>query len=118
MIDRIVEITNPAELSVQHAQLVIAPESTQPCTSSISEMAVGAIAHPSVKLTQAVLSRIAVNGDRYHMRGHVLARLHAASAPIGCRGLEPEEADEAGTASAETPRHSRWGPGSPRPDHG
>lgn len=66
MIDRIVEIANPARLSVRDAQLVIErPQSEQlalPFTTPISEIAVLLLAHPQVTLSQAVLSRIAEAG--------------------------------------------------------
>lgn len=62
MIDRIVEIANPAELSVSHDQLVIATETVPSVSTPLSELAVVLIAHPRVTLTQAVLSRIACNG--------------------------------------------------------
>ena len=62
MIDRIVEVTNPARLSVRDCQLVIAPEGREEVTTPLSELAVLLIAHPRVTLTQAVLSRIALEG--------------------------------------------------------
>lgn len=66
MIDRIIEIANPARLSIRDAQLVI--ERTQeeqfslPFTTPVSEIAVLLLAHPQVTLSQAVLSRIAEAG--------------------------------------------------------
>jgi CRISP-associated protein Cas1 len=62
MIDRIVEVANPAALSVLHDQLVIATEGATPVSTPLSELAVVLVAHPRVTLTQAVLSRIAGNG--------------------------------------------------------
>lgn len=62
MIDRIVEIANPAGLSVKLDQLVIATEAAPPVSTPLSELGVLLIAHPQVALTQAVLSRIAANG--------------------------------------------------------
>ncbi|MGH9344830.1 MAG: type II CRISPR-associated endonuclease Cas1, partial [Terriglobia bacterium] len=66
MIDRIIEIANPARLSVRDAQLVIErPQAEQlslPFTTPISEIAVLLLAHPQVTLSQAVLSRIAEAG--------------------------------------------------------
>lgn len=62
MIDRIVEIANPAELSVKLDQLVIATEAVPSVSTPLSELGVLLIAHPRVTLTQAVLSRIATNG--------------------------------------------------------
>ncbi len=63
MIDRIIEIANPARLSVRDAQLVIErPQGDQlvlPFTTPIDEIAVLLLAHPQVTLSQAVLSRIA-----------------------------------------------------------
>lgn len=66
MIDRIIEVANPARLSVRDAQLVIErPQAKQlslPFTTPISEIAVLLLAHPQVTLSQAVLSRIAEVG--------------------------------------------------------
>lgn len=66
MIDRIIEIANPARLSVRDAQLVIERPQTEqlslPFTTPISEIAVLLLAHPQVTLSQAVLSRIAEAG--------------------------------------------------------
>jgi CRISPR-associated protein Cas1 len=66
MIDRIVEIANPARLSIRDAQLVIERTQTEqlslPFTTPVSEIAVLLLAHPQVTLSQAVLSRIAEAG--------------------------------------------------------
>ncbi len=66
MIDRIVEIANPARLSIRNAQLVIErPQQEQlslPFTTPVSEIAVLLLAHPQITLSQAVLSRIAEAG--------------------------------------------------------
>jgi CRISPR-associated protein Cas1 len=62
MIDRIVEVANPARLSVRDCQLVVAPDGGEEVTTPLSELAVLLIAHPRVTLTQAVLSRIALEG--------------------------------------------------------
>ena len=66
MIDRIIEIANPARLSVHDSQLVIelvqAEQLLLPFTTPISEIAVLLLAHPQVILSQAVLSRIAEAG--------------------------------------------------------
>jgi CRISPR-associated protein Cas1 len=66
MIDRIIEIANPARLSVRDAQLVIErPQEEQrllPFTTPISEIAVLLLAHPQITLSQGVLSRIAEAG--------------------------------------------------------
>jgi CRISPR-associated protein Cas1 len=66
MIDRIIEIANPARLSVRDAQLVIerpqAEQMSLPFSTPISEIAVLLLAHPQVTLSQAVLSRIAEAG--------------------------------------------------------
>ena len=66
MIDRIIEIANPARLSVRDSQLVIelvqAEQLSLPFTTPISEIAVLLLAHPQVVLSQAVLSRIAEVG--------------------------------------------------------
>ncbi len=66
MIDRIVEIANPARLSIRDAQLVIErpkeEQLTLPFTTPVSEIAVLLLAHPQISLSQAVLSRIAEAG--------------------------------------------------------
>jgi CRISPR-associated protein Cas1 len=67
MIDRIIEIANPARLSVRDAQLVIERQLSDqqlslPFSTPISEIAVLLLAHPQVTLSQAVLSRIAEAG--------------------------------------------------------
>jgi CRISP-associated protein Cas1 len=66
MIDRIIEIANPARLSVRDAQLVIERTQTEqlslPFTTPISEIAVLLLAHPQIVLSQAVLSKIAEAG--------------------------------------------------------
>jgi CRISP-associated protein Cas1 len=66
MIDRIIEIANPARLSVRDSQLVIERAQTEqlslPFTTPISEIAVLLLAHPQIILSQAVLSRIAEVG--------------------------------------------------------
>ncbi len=62
MIDRIVEIANPAQLSVKLDQLVIVSGAAAPVSTPLAELGVLLIAHPQVTLTQAVLSRIAGNG--------------------------------------------------------
>lgn len=66
MIDRIVEIANPARLSIRDAQLVIErpkeEQLTLPFTTPVSEIAVLLLAHPQISLSQAVLSQIAEAG--------------------------------------------------------
>ncbi len=62
MIDRIMEIANPARLSVRDAQLVVEREGFARVTTPVSEIAVLLLAHPQVTLSQAVLSRIAESG--------------------------------------------------------
>ena len=66
MIDRIIEIANPARLSIRDAQLVIErtrrEQLSLPFTTPVSEIAVLLLAHPQIILSQAVLSRIAEAG--------------------------------------------------------
>jgi CRISP-associated protein Cas1 len=66
MIDRIIEVANPARLSIRDAQLVIEqPQPEQlslPFTTPVSEIAVLLLAHPQITLSQAVVSRIAEVG--------------------------------------------------------
>lgn len=66
MIDRIIEISNPARLSIRDSQLMIelAPEEqlSLPFTIPVSDIAALLLAHPQITLSQAVLSRIAEAG--------------------------------------------------------
>lgn len=66
MIDRIIEISHPARLSIRDAQLVIdKPEAEQlslSFTTPVKEIAVLLLAHPQIVLSQAVLSLIAEAG--------------------------------------------------------
>lgn len=66
MIDRIIEIANPARLSIRDSQLVIEraqfDQLSLPFTTPVCEIAVLLLAHPQVVLSQAVLSRIAEVG--------------------------------------------------------
>ena len=50
MIDRIMEIANPARLSVRDAQLVVEREGFARVTTPVSEIAVLLLAHPQVTL--------------------------------------------------------------------
>lgn len=62
MVDRAIEIANPARLSVRNSQLVIAVSEGDEVTTPVAEIAVLVIAHPQVVLSQAVLSRIGMQG--------------------------------------------------------
>lgn len=62
MIDRIIEIANPARLKIRNEQLVIEREGFLSVATPVSEIAVLLLAHPQVTLSQAVLSRIAEAG--------------------------------------------------------
>jgi CRISPR-associated protein Cas1 len=62
MSDRILEIANPARLSVKDAQLVIEREECLPFITPVSGINTLLLAHPQVTLTQAVLSRLAEAG--------------------------------------------------------
>jgi CRISPR-associated protein Cas1 len=66
MIDRIVEVANPARLSIRDAQLSIeraeGEQLSLPFTTPVSEIAVLLLAHPQIVLSQGVLSRIAEAG--------------------------------------------------------
>lgn len=62
MSDNIVEIGNPARLSVRDAQLVIEREDFLPFVTPISDITALLLAHPQVTLTQAVFSRLAEVG--------------------------------------------------------
>jgi CRISPR-associated protein Cas1 len=83
MIDRIVEIASPAELSIRLDQLVIVTEAASPVSTPLSELGVLLITHPRVALTQAVLSRIAANGgtvvtgDEFYLPASMLLPLQA-----------------------------------------
>ena len=62
MSDRILEIANPARLSVKDSQLVIEREECLPFITPVSGINTLLLAHPQVTLTQAVLSRLAEAG--------------------------------------------------------
>jgi CRISPR-associated protein Cas1 len=62
MSDNIVEIGNPARLSVRDAQLVIEREGFLPFATPVSGVTALLLAHPQVTLTQAVFSRLAEAG--------------------------------------------------------
>jgi CRISPR-associated protein Cas1 len=62
MIERVIEVANPARLHVRDAQLVIEPEGGMAATAPVSEVGVLLVAHPRVVLTQAVLTQIALEG--------------------------------------------------------
>lgn len=93
MIDRIIEIANPARLSIRDAQLVIermqAEQLALPFTTPISEIAVLLLAHPQVTLSQAVLSRIAeAGGSVVTIDGHFLPA--SMQLPIQAHFLQTE----------------------------
>ena len=62
MSDRILEIANPARLSVKDSQLVIEREECLPFITPVSGVNTLLLAHPQVTLTQAVVSRLAEAG--------------------------------------------------------
>jgi CRISPR-associated protein Cas1 len=62
MSDCILEIANPARLSVKDAQLVIEREELLPFITPVSGINTLLLAHPQVTLTQAVVSRLAEAG--------------------------------------------------------
>ena len=62
MSDNIVEIGNPARLSVKDSQLVIEREGFLPFVTPVSGVTALLLAHPQVTLTQAVFSRLAEAG--------------------------------------------------------
>ncbi|MFZ1084362.1 MAG: type II CRISPR-associated endonuclease Cas1 [Terracidiphilus sp.] len=62
MSDRILEIANPARLSVKDSQLVIEREECLPFITPVSGINTLLLAHPQITLTQAVVSRLAEAG--------------------------------------------------------
>jgi CRISPR-associated protein Cas1 len=62
MSDRILEIANPARLSVRDSQLVIEREGFLPFITPVTDINTLLLAHPQVTLTQAVISRLAEAG--------------------------------------------------------
>ena len=62
MSDRILEIANPARLSVKDAQLVIEIGDSMPFLTPLSGINTLLLAHPQITLTQAVVSRLAEAG--------------------------------------------------------
>ena len=62
MSDRILEIANPARLSIKDAQLVIEVGDMLPFVTPVSGINTLLLAHPQVTLTQSVISRLAEAG--------------------------------------------------------
>ena len=62
MSDCILEIANPARLSVKDSQLVIERDGLLPFITPVSGINTLLLAHPQVTLTEAVLSRLAESG--------------------------------------------------------
>jgi CRISPR-associated protein Cas1 len=62
MSERILEIANPARLSIKDAQLVIEREGFPRFVTPVCELNTVLLAHPQVTLTEAVLSRLAEAG--------------------------------------------------------
>ncbi len=62
MSDRILEIANPARLSVKDSQLVIERDELLPFVTPVSGINTLLLAHPQVTMTQAVVSRLAEAG--------------------------------------------------------
>ena len=62
MSDRILEIANPARLSVKDSQLVIERDELLPFVTPVNGINTLLLAHPQVTLTQAVVSRLAEAG--------------------------------------------------------
>lgn len=60
--ERILEIANPARLSVKDSQLVIEREGLLPFITPVSDISTLLLAHPQVTLTEAVISRLAEAG--------------------------------------------------------
>lgn len=60
--DQIVEIANPARLSVKESQLVIEREGFLPFITPVSGIHTLLLAHPQITLTEAVISRLAEAG--------------------------------------------------------
>ncbi len=89
MSDNIVEIGNPARLSVRDSQLVIEREGFLPFVTPVNEITALLLAHPQVILTQAVFSRLAAAGalvvtiDGHH-------RPAAMSLPLQANTLQSE----------------------------
>lgn len=62
MPDRIIEIANPARLSIRHSQLVIARGGQPEVTAPVADLAAVVLAHPAITLTHAVPAALAAAG--------------------------------------------------------
>lgn len=89
MSDRILEIANPARLSVRDSQLVIERQDYLPFLTPVSEINTLLLAHPQITLTEAVISRLAETGAMVvTIDGHFLPV--AMTLPLQVHGLHTE----------------------------
>ena len=89
MTDRILEIANPARLSIKDSQLVIEREGFLPCFTPVSDINTLLLAHPQVILTEAVVSRLAETGAMVvTIDGHYLPV--AMTLPLQVHSLQTE----------------------------
>lgn len=87
--DRILEIANPARLSIKDSQLVIEREGFLPCFTPVSDINTLLLAHPQVILTEAVVSRLAETGAMVvTIDGHYLPV--AMTLPLQVHSLQTE----------------------------
>ncbi len=89
MSDRILEIANPARLSVKDAQLVIEREGLLPFITPVCDINTLLLAHPQVTLTEAVVSRLAEAGAMVVTIDHRYLPV-AMTLPVQIHGLQTE----------------------------
>lgn len=89
MSDRILEIANPARLSVKDSQLAIEREGFLPYITPVSGVNTLLLAHPQVTLTQAVVSRLAEAGAMVVTIDHRYLPM-AMTLPIQAHSLQTE----------------------------
>jgi CRISP-associated protein Cas1 len=106
MSERILEIANPARLSVKDSQLVIEREGFLPFITPVSGINTLLLAHPQVTLTEAVLSRLAEVGAMVVTIDHRYLPI-AMMLPLQAHSLQTERL-AAQAALRSVPRKRLW----------
>ena len=89
MSERILEIANPARLSVKDSQLVIERDELLPFVTPVSGINTLLLAHPQVTMTQAVVSRLAEAGAMVVTIDHRFLPV-AMTLPLQAHSLQTE----------------------------
>ncbi len=106
MSDSILEIANPARLSVRDSQLVIERDGFLPFATPVSGINTLLLAHPQVTLTEAVISRLAEAGAMVvTIDSHYLPI--AMTTPLQVHSLQTERLS-AQIALGPVPRKRMW----------